>query len=199
MTKPVLTRAFFSSRAGLAALAATLALLGCGGGGSDGTADATGSSGGSADGSTQVAVSPTVNAPGGLSGNWQLTTVVEGQNIIGVVVPGSAVPTSQILTQSTPADATTYLAPTNVTAGGNSYTVSTNGNSSTITGPGTNFTLTINSFSFSNYQGCGTCGVNSTVSVTMNANYTASGTLDGQAFPATTLSFAGTLTWRRVN
>lgn len=152
-----------------------------------------------ADGSTQVAIAPTFSAPGGLAGNWQQTTLVEGQSIVGGVVPASAVPTAQILTQSTAATAATYLAPTNVTANGSTYTVTANGNTTTITGPNTNFTLTINSYSFSNYQGCGSCGVNSTVSVTMNANYTAGGTLDGQSIPTTTASFSATLTWKRVN
>ncbi len=152
-----------------------------------------------ADGSTQVAIAPTFTAPGGLAGNWQQTTVIEGQNIAGAVVPGSAVPTAQILTQSTAATAATYLAPTTVTANGSTYTVTSNGNTTTITGPGTNFTLTINSYSFSNFQDCGSCGVNSTVSVTMNANYTAGGTFDGQSIPTTTASYSATLTWKRVN
>lgn len=152
-----------------------------------------------ADGSTQVAVSPTFNAAGALSGNWQQTTVVEGQSIVGGIVPGNAVPTELILTQSTAATAANYLAPTNVTANGSTYTVSSNGNTTTITGPGTNFTLTVNSYSFSNFQGCGACGVNSTVSVTMNANYTAGGTLDGQSIPTTTASFSAALSWKRVN
>lgn len=152
-----------------------------------------------ADGSTQVAVSPTFTAPSGLSGNWQQTTTVEGQTIVGGLVAASAVPTAQILTQSNASTAASYLAPTNVTANGSTYTVSANGSTTTITGPGTNFTLTVNSFSFSNFQGCGACGINSTVSVTMNANYTAGGTLDGQSIPTTTTSFSATLTWKRVN
>jgi hypothetical protein len=152
-----------------------------------------------ADGSTQVAVSPTFTAPGGLSGNWQQTTTVEGQSIVGGIVPGSAVPTELILTQSTASSAATFLAPTNVSANGSTYTVSANGNTTTITGPGTNFTITINSYSFSNFQGCGACGVNSTVSVNMNANYTMSGTFDGQSIPATTASVSATLSWKRVS
>lgn len=152
-----------------------------------------------ADGSTQVTIAPTFSAPGGRSGNWQQTTMVEGQSFVGGIVPASAVPTAQILTQSTAATAATYLAPSSVTANGSTYTVTSSGNTTTITGPGTNFTLTINSYSFSNFQDCGSCGVNSVVSVTMTANYTAGGMFDGQSIPTTTASYSATLTWKRVD
>lgn len=145
-----------------------------------------------ADGSTQVTVAPAF----GLSGNWQQTILVSGQTIVGAIVPGSSVPTASNLTQSAAAQ---ILAPTNFTAGGTTYTISGSGNTTTITGPNTNFTLTINSYSFTNYVDCGACGLNSSVSVTLNANQTFGGTLDGQFIPTTTTSYSATLTWKRVN
>lgn len=152
-----------------------------------------------ADGSTVIAVSPTFTPAGALAGNWEQRMLIEGQNVLIGTFPGKAVPLADIVTQSTTATAYSYLAPTNVAANGSVYTVSSNGNTTTITGPNTNFTMTINSFGFSNYVGCGACGVGSTVSVVMNANFTAGGTMDGQAIPTTTTSFSATLTWKRLN
>ncbi len=153
-----------------------------------------------ADGSTQVAVAPTFRSPNGLSGNWRQMIAVEGQTAVGnVVVPASSVPAELILTQSGAAIAAAFLAPTNVSANGSVYTVSVNGTTTTITGPNTNFTMTVNSYSFANFKGCGSCGVDSTVSVTMSANFTAGGTLDGKSIPTITTSFSATLSWKRMN
>jgi hypothetical protein len=145
-----------------------------------------------ADGSTQVTVAPTF----GLSGNWQQTIVINGQTFAGGIVPGSSVPTANNLTQSA---ATQILAPTKFAAGGTTYTISASGNTTTITGPNTNFTVTINNYSFTNYMDCGACGINSSVSVTLDANFTAGGTLDGQSIPTLTTSYSAMLTWKRVN
>jgi hypothetical protein len=152
-----------------------------------------------ADGSTVVTVAPTFRPAGALAGNWEQRMVIEGQDVLIGTFPGASVPSLQILTQSTTATAAAYVAPTNVTSNGSVYTVTTNGNTTTITGPNTNFTMTINSFSFTNYVDCGACGVNSTVSVVMNANFTAGGTMDGQSIPTETTSFSATLIWRRLN
>jgi hypothetical protein len=106
------------------------------------------------------------------------------------------VPTANNLTQSA---ATQNLAPTKFAAGGTTYTISASGNTTTITGPNTNFTVTINNYSFTNYMDCGACGINSSVSVTLDANFTAGGTLDGQSIPTLTTSYSAMLTWKRVN
>ena len=74
---------------------------------------------------------------------------------------------------------------------GVNYTVTVNGNTTTITGPNTNYTIVINSYSASNYQGCGACGVGSTVSFTMVINATEGGLLDGFSEPTTTQNVFG--------
>jgi hypothetical protein len=149
-----------------------------------------------ADGSTQVSVSPNFNPGGstGLQGTWHLTVEVGSQSVDAANVQGSSIPSAEKLAQATVASAGQVF----VTAY-SGYTVSVNGNQVHVTGSNTDLTIVINSFSFSNYQGCGTCGVGTQVSYIMNMNFTQSGTLNGQTVPSTTSSAVTTFRYQRVS
>ena len=145
------------------------------------------------DGSTQVTVAPTFTPP--LSGNWRLSVTAEGETVDAGVVPASNVPTAQTVSQMSVANFGGLLAPVT----GTSYTVSVSGNTITVTGPGTNFTIVVNSFSASNYQSCGACGVGSQVSLLLTVNTTESGTIDGFQIPTMTETSSGLMRWTRID
>jgi hypothetical protein len=155
---------FLRALAGVFLLA--LALAGCGGGGG-------GDPGG--DGN----ISPT-QPP--LSGNWTLVLTVDGQASPATAVPGSSVPTAEMVAQISTASLAQQLASSGTFEG---FTVTVNAGTIRVTGPGTDYTLTITSLSASGYQGCGGCGVGSLVSFNVNAAYSESGTIDGQTVPPT--------------
>lgn len=147
-----------------------------------------------ADGSTLVSVSPNFTPP--LAGNWRMFITAEGQTIdTQTDMPGSAVPTAVTIGSYSANQFGTFLAP----VAGVNYTVTVSGNTTTITGPNTNYTIVINSFSASSYQGCGACGVGSTVSFTMAINATAGGLLDGFSEPMTTQNVSAVLMWKRTS
>lgn len=141
----------------------------------------------------------TIDTSGGgstLTGQWNGSTVVEGQTISLGTVDGSAVPAS--LPNVTISSDQAYQQIISSYAGA-SYTIVTNGNVITITGPGTNLTVTINAFSSGNYSGCGSCGVGSTVSYSINYSFTYNGTDAGETFNNLVLSGAITLSYQRVS
>jgi len=132
----------------------------------------------------------------GLTGQWNGTTVVEGQTISLGTVDGSAVPAS--LPNVTISSDAAYQQIISSYAGA-SYTIVTNGNVITITGPGTNLTVTINAFSAGNYSGCGSCGVGSTVSYSINYSFTYNGTDAWETFNNMVLSGSITLSYQRIS
>jgi hypothetical protein len=152
------------------------------------------------DGSTGVAISPTFNGGGstGYTGNWSasMTVTAEGQSqtIDGGVVPGSAVPTeAQLSALGAEALRQQFVEQYE------GYTISGSGNTITISGQGTELTIVINSYSISGYQGCGACGVGSTVTYNAQMVITVSGTSGGYPFPATQSSSNTTFRYTRVN
>lgn len=140
----------------------------------------------------------TLDPTGGstLTGQWNGTTVVEGQTISLGTVDGSAVPAS-LPNVSLTSDAAYQQIISSYA--GSSYTITTNGNVVTITGPGTNLTVTINSFSAGNYAGCGSCGVGSTVSYSISYSFTYNGTDAGETFNNLVLSGSITLSYQRIS
>lgn len=135
-----------------------------------------------------------------LSGNWELKVVASGQEIVVGTVPGAAVPPSSALAG---VDLTVALGQTSGSTtfvqDGKTYTITVSGNTSVLTGPQTNVTTVINSVSVTNYVGCGTCGVGSTVSFVYAANVTMSGTLDGMVVEPMTIQTQSQMVFRRLN
>jgi hypothetical protein len=153
------------------------------------------------DGSTGVAISPTFpgtggGTPGTLTGTWEMKLNFDGQTFVAGQIPGSSVPTQTMLSQLNTEMLVGQLTAAEVAQG---MTVSGSGNTFTLTGPNTNYTFTINSFSFTNYQGCGTCGVGSSVTYTVTFNITEGGLLEGVQEPQTTTDGSYSFTYTRVN
>ena len=135
-----------------------------------------------------------------LSGNWEMKLLVEGQEIVIGTFPGSSVPPSSALVGVSYTAALGQASETfTYTVDGKTYTVTVSGNSSTITGPQTNYSTVVNSITVTNYVGCGSCGVGSTVSFTYAVNATGSGTLDGFVIEPTTVNTQSTIVYRRVS
>lgn len=171
-------RHLFLWRGWLAVLALLLASCGGGGGG----------------GSGQTLTIDTANPP--LQGNWQLTVSANnGPESAPVAVDASAVPTSSQVAQLTATAVAQLVARTSFQG----YTVSQNGTTITVTDPDTNYVLVINSITTSDYQGCGTCLAGTTVSFTVVANFTESGTLDGTVIPPNTDNVTLRFRYRRVS
>jgi len=141
----------------------------------------------------------TVDTSGGgstLTGQWNISTVIEGQSYSGGTVDGSAVPTS--LPNITITSDQAYQQIISEYAGA-SFTTSISGNVITITGPSTNLTVTINAFSASNYAGCGSCGVGSTVSYSINYSFTYNGLDGGATVNNEVLTGSITLRFQRIS
>jgi hypothetical protein len=146
-----------------------------------------------ADGSTHVAVSP--NFTPKLTGTWTLSINVAGAGSVPVgVVPVESIPSATDLASF---DASTVGQ--QFVSSYQGYTITENGNSFRMTGPATDFTITINSFSFSNYVSCGSCGVGSQISYKMTSSVTEGGTLDGQSFPTSTINESLQYIYQRTN
>lgn len=131
-----------------------------------------------------------------LTGQWNGTTVIEGQTISLGTVEGSTIPDSLPNISITSDSAYQQVISEYV---GSGYTTSINGNVITVTGPNTNLTVTINTFNASGYSGCGSCGVGSTVSYTINYSFTYNGTDAGETFNNETLSGSINLSYQRVS
>jgi hypothetical protein len=135
-------------------------------------------------------------ASGGLAGNWSYLITVNSGGQSGTVdagpVPGSAVPT---LAQLQSVD---YFRQ-QFTEAYEGMTITGSGNTISVVGPHDNFTITINSFSASNYQGCGACGVGSTVTYNTVANYTIAGVISDQNVPPTALAANAQHRYTRLN
>jgi hypothetical protein len=144
-----------------------------------------------ADGSTQVAVSPTFTP---FAGTWSLTGSAEGTSFAGGTFPGSAIPTALLLSQ-----ATSNVVAQQYATSYDGYQVTVSGNTVHIVGQGTDATISIDSFSYSNYQGCGSCGVDSTVSFTLDMTITMSGSFGGSSFPPETFSETILFTYKRIS
>lgn len=140
------------------ALSAMLLVAGCGGGSGD---------------SGVREVSPVV-----IQGTWELTATSKGVTSHPVSVPGTAVPTQVLLSRLTANDIAKLLALLF-----QDYTTSVEGSTLTVTGSDTSYQLTVNSFTVSDYMGCGACGVGSTVTYTATVGFSESGTFKGQAIP----------------
>lgn len=155
----------------LAALALNLAACGGGGGGSD----------------TQVStISPATPA---LQGSWQLTISVDGTPRAPTDLTAADVPTQTAANEFTAAGVAQLFALTFP-----NKTVTRSGSTVTVTDPDTSYVLVVNSVSVSGYQGCGSCGVGSAVSVTLAVNFSEGGRFDGITVPART--FDATVTFR---
>jgi len=146
-----------------------------------------------ADGSTQVAVSPTFTPT--LSGTWNLSLNIAGAGSVPVgVVPVESIPSALDL-----ASFTAQTVGQQFVSSYQGYTITENGNSFRITGLNTDFTITINSFSYSNYVSCGSCGVGSQISYKLTASVSEGGTLDGQSFPTSTINESLQFVYQRTN
>lgn len=131
-----------------------------------------------------------------LSGQWTMVVIVEGTEVNVGTFAGSAVPSSSAIVD-TDFEAAIGQAASSYSSDG--YTVTGNGNTVTVVGPGTNLTITINTFSLANYTGCGSCGVGSTVSYSMNYSYTYNGFDSTTTFNNLTLSGTSTVRYTRVS
>jgi len=145
------------------------------------------------DGSTSL---DTSGGNSGLTGQWNISTVIAGQSYSGGTVDGSAVPTSLPNITITSDQAYQQII---ADYAGASYTTSISGNVITITGPSTNLTVTINAFNASNYAGCGGCGVGSTVSYSINYSFTYNGLDGGVTVSNEVLTGSITLSFQRIS
>ncbi|MGZ5786518.1 MAG: hypothetical protein ACXWJM_11410, partial [Ramlibacter sp.] len=148
-----------------------------------------------ADGSTQVAVSPTFTPT--LSGTWNFSMYIAGYGSVPVgVVPAASIPSAQDLASASALSVGEQYAASYQVEG---YTVTANGNSVRVTGLNTDYTITVGSFSYSNYVSCGSCGVGSQISFRLTASIAEGGTLDGQSYPTTTISEDLQFVYQRAN
>jgi len=158
-----------------AAMALTLAACGGGGGGS----------------ATQVVtISPATPA---FQGNWQLTISVDGTPRAPIDLTAADVPTQTVATEFTAAGVAQLVALTFP-----NKTVTRSGSAITVTDPDTSYVLVVNSISVTGYQGCGSCGVGTAVSVTLEVNFSESGRFDGVSVPARTFDAAVTFRYQRT-
>jgi hypothetical protein len=159
----------------LTALALALAACGGGGGGSD----------------AQVhTISPATPA---FQGNWQLTISIDGAPRAPIDLAAADVPSQNSATEITAAGFAELMARTFP-----NKTVTRSGSAVTVTDPDTSYVLVVNSVSVTGYQGCGSCGVGSAVSVTLAVNFSESGRFDGVTVPARTFDAAVTLRYQRT-
>lgn len=165
-------RAPWRLRSWMAAAAAALLLAGCGGG--------------SADGPGQQQILAPANP--GIQGAWQLAVTANDVGIAPVAVAAGNVPSAEDV-NALDANAVAQIVGSTLFQG---YSVSVSGNTVRVTDPDTNYVLVVNSFTTSNYQGCGACGVGSIVSYTLSVGFGESGVIDARNVPATT----GTLVLR---
>jgi hypothetical protein len=144
----------------LVAVFGALALVACGGGGSD-------SSG---------TVTPD------LQGTWRVSLSQNGTTSQGGTVAAANVPSQQQVASITTASFAQLLGSSSYAG----YTVVLNGGTLTITGSGTNLVIVVNSVSTGNYKSCGlSCGVGAAVSYDVTVYLTANGTLNGQPVSGT--------------
>jgi hypothetical protein len=153
--------------------AVALALTACGGGGSG----------------SDVQVGTLSPATPALQGNWQLTISFDGTPRAPIDLAAADVPTQTAASEFTAATVAQLVALTFP-----NKTVTRSGSAVTVTDPDTSYVLVINSVSVSGYQGCGSCGVGTAVSVTLAVNFSESGRFDGVTVPART--FDSTVTFR---
>ncbi|MEO5670745.1 MAG: hypothetical protein ABIR26_08660 [Ramlibacter sp.] len=124
-----------------------------------------------ANGATVVAISPTFPGGGstGLSGTWGIVVAVtiqgQTQTAAGADIPGAGIPKDGAAASAF--CQTGYSQTFN--SGGTSGTVTCNGNTITVVSSSGTLNATYN---FVSYQGCGACGVGSTVVVTYNVAQT---------------------------
>lgn len=160
-------------RAWLGAACLALLVAACGGGGgSPGTPG-----GGSGNGTGTVA--PALPA---LLGIWQLTITNAGVTTAPVAVEAAAVPTSANAFDNT------GIARLLARSRFQNYTTGINGSTLRVTDADTDYTMVINSFTVSQFQGCGTCEVGTAITFTLNVNFNESGTFDGVLLPSRTTS-----------
>jgi hypothetical protein len=158
-----------------AALALVLSACGGGGGGSDG----------------QVrTISPATPA---LQGSWQLTISFDGTPRAPVDLAAGDVPTQTAASEFTAAAVAELVARTFP-----NKTVTRTDSTITVTDPDTSYVLVINSVSVSGYEGCGSCGVGSAVSVTLGVGFSESGRFDGITVPARSFNATVTLRYQRT-
>lgn len=129
-----------------------------------------------------------------LRGTWQLSAEVDGVASAPVDVDASVVPTANMVAEFDTATVAEQVGI--VTFQG--YTVTVSGSSIRVTDFDTDYVLVINSFSVSDYQGCGSCGVGSTVSFTLTVNTSEGGRLDGQTVPTAAGTMVVRLRYTRV-
>lgn len=159
------SRFLLQLRTWLAVSLSALLLAGCGGGGEEGGSRLFG---------------PPGNAT--LQGTWQLSVEVDGVLAAPVSVEASVVPTAEMVAQFDTAAAAQQVA----IASFQGKVVTVSGSTLRVTDPDTNYVLVIDSFTVSDYQGCGSCGVGSSVSFTLTLAISESGVFDGLAVPAAT-------------
>lgn len=155
-----------------------------------------------ADGSTQVAVSPTFTgttpppANPALAGTWELRMDEGGSSFTVGQFPAAAVPPAEIVTAFS---ADTFMQQIWAYDVAKGFTLSGGGSTWKLTGAGTDYTIVVNSFSVSGYQSCGACGVGTQVSFTVNSSFTESGLWEGVQHPSTTFNEAFTFRYVRIN
>ena len=145
---------------------------------------------------TKTSGGTTIDTSGGgstLTGQWEMILTVEGQEFSAGNVDASVVPSTEVLAAT---DYNVVLSSAGGTYTSDGYTVTVNGNTVTTVGPNVNLTTVINNFTVTNYSGCGSCGVGSSVSFAYTYDYTFSGTAEGQSF--NNLNFAGSAQVRYV-
>lgn len=155
-----------------------------------------------ADGSTQVAVSPTFTgttpppANPALTGTWELRMDEGGSTFVVGQFPAAAVPPKEIATSFSTDTFMQQIWAYDVAHG---YTLSGSGNNWKLTNHNTNYTIVVNSFGVTNYTSCGACGVGSQVSFTVNSSFSEGGLWDGVQHPTTTINEAYTFRYVRIN
>jgi hypothetical protein len=177
----------FKPRSWFAAVLAAVFLVACGGGGGN-----PGTPGGSAGGGTSGgSVAPSLPP---LVGTWSVTVSYPGNTTSPVTLPASAVPTSANAFASA-TDVARLLAATRF----QNHQSTINGSTLHVVDSDTDYTMTINSFSVSQFAGCGSCGVGTTITFVLTITYAESGTFDGAALASRTQTVDLTVRYTRVS
>lgn len=147
-------------RWGVVAAFAALFLAACGGGGDDGL-------------STGGGLSPGRPA---LQGDWVLRATVDGVTSAALPVSAASVPTETEVEAFDAADVADLIGVTLYQGG---YTVTITGSTVRVVDPDSDYFLTVDSVRVTGYEGCGACGVGTSVRFQLTITFRERGTLDG--------------------
>ncbi|RYF15771.1 MAG: hypothetical protein EOO30_13350 [Comamonadaceae bacterium] len=145
-------------RWGFAAACAALLLAACGGGDDGGAVDGL--------------------SPGRLplQGDWVLRVTVDGVTSAALPVSTASVLDQAEVDALDAADVAGLVGPTLYQGG---YTVTVTGATVRVVDPDSDYFLTVNTVRASGFEGCGACGVGTTVRFQVTITFTERGTLDG--------------------